>query len=121
LYDELIKKHSKIILGGFSQGAMLATEVTLTHPRKPAGLVIMSGTLICADRWAEKLKSCDGIPFIQTHGKNDAILGYNYAENLFNLLTDAGMSGDFVSFNGGHEIPQKTIDRIGQFLGRNLA
>lgn len=116
MYEELLKKHSRVILGGFSQGAMLATEVTLTHKVKPAGMVLMSGTLINKTRWSELAPSCHGLPFIQTHGKNDALLGFEYAELLFELLTDAGLSGEFVSFNGGHEIPPKVIERIAHFL-----
>lgn len=116
LYSDLLKKHSRVVLGGFSQGAMLATEVSLYHPQKPAGLIIMSGTLICKDRWLELASSCAGLKFIQSHGKNDAILGYEFAENLLHLLNDAGLDGEFISFNGGHEIPQKVIERIGKFL-----
>ncbi len=116
MYDELLKQHSKVILGGFSQGAMLATEVALVHAVKPAGLVIMSGTLICRSRWSELAPSCEGLKFLQSHGKNDAILGYTYAENLFSMLQDAGLSGDFFPFSGGHEIPPKVIEKIAQFL-----
>ncbi len=116
LYEELLKSHSRVILGGFSQGAMLAIEVALFHAKKPSGLVIMSGTLICKDRWTQMAPTCKGLKFIQSHGKNDAILGYEFAENLLNVLTDAGLDGEFVEFNGGHEIPPKVIDRIGKFL-----
>jgi phospholipase/carboxylesterase len=118
LYDELIKKHSRVVIGGFSQGAMLATEIAMTHEKKPAALVLMSGTVICKERWLKLAPSCAGVKFIQSHGKNDVLLGYEYAENLFSLLTDAGLSGEFMSFGGGHEIPPKVIEKISQFLSR---
>ena len=121
LFDDLSKKHSHIVLGGFSQGAMLATEVTLYHQKKPAGLVIMSGTLICESRWRELAPSCRGLNFIQSHGKNDAILGFSYAENLLHVLNDAGLNGEFVEFNGGHEIPSKVLERISKYLSKLLA
>lgn len=41
----------KIILGGFSQGAMLATDITLHSEIAPAGLMILSGTLISETDW----------------------------------------------------------------------
>jgi len=41
---------SKIVLGGFSQGAMLTTDVALTLDEPVGGLLIWSGTVIC-DRW----------------------------------------------------------------------
>ncbi|MEQ1665000.1 MAG: esterase [Bdellovibrionales bacterium] len=120
MYDEVLKKHSRIILGGFSQGAMLATDLSLNHKVKPEALLVMSGTLICSDRWRSELKSCEGLDFIQSHGKNDVILGYEYAENLYQFLTDGGMNGEFIGFSGGHEIPNKVIQSISQFLKHKL-
>ena len=117
LYDLVIKSHSQVFIGGFSQGAMLATELALTHSRKPDGLVIMSGSLICEDRWKRLALSASGLKFIQTHGKNDALLGYEYAEKLFNLLTDQGLIGEFYAFSGGHEIPPKALEKIQYYLG----
>jgi len=119
MYDELVEKHSKVIIGGFSQGAMLATELALTHAKKPSGLVLMSATLLNEERWKKLAPSCDGVPFFQCHGKNDALLGYDYAERLFTLLNDAGLHGDFFSFSGGHEIPPKAIERIAKFIKSN--
>jgi phospholipase/carboxylesterase len=116
LYDDLLKKHSNIVIGGFSQGAMLATELALTHAKKPAGLVVLSGALICKSRWQTMANSCAGLQFFQSHGKNDAILGYAGAEKLFDLLTTADLNGDFMQFSGGHEIPAKVIERLGKFL-----
>lgn len=118
MYNELLKQHSSVVIGGFSQGAMLSTELALTHAKKPAALVLMSGAPISIDRWQKLASSCRGLPFFQSHGKNDALLGYDYAEQLFQILTDEGLDGQFVSFNGGHEIPPKVIAQIGEFLRR---
>src|SRR4051812_8696459 len=41
----------RVVLGGFSQGAMLATDVALRAERAPAGLVILSGAPICVEDW----------------------------------------------------------------------
>lgn len=120
MYEELLERHSSVVLGGFSQGAMLATEISLVHKIKPNGVVLMSGTLLCKDRWRELATTCAGLPFIQTHGKNDALLGFEYAEALFQMLTSAGLTGEFFSFNGGHEIPPKVIERIASFLRRTI-
>ena len=116
-YAEVSKHFSKIVIGGFSQGAMLATELALaTKNKKPSGLVLFSGTLIGQDRWPRLAKEAQDIPFFQSHGKNDALLGYDYAENLYKALTGAGMSGDFISFGGGHEIPPKVIQQAEGFV-----
>jgi predicted esterase len=36
----------RIVLGGFSQGACLATEFVATHPRQYAGLIVFTGGLL---------------------------------------------------------------------------
>lgn len=120
LYDELLKKHSAVILGGFSQGAMLATDLSLNHAKKPAGLLILSGTLINQAQWQKVVGQSEGLSFFQSHGKNDALLGFSHAEGLFEFLTNAGLQGDFYSFSGGHEIPTKVIEKAAQFVRRRL-
>ena len=39
------------VLGGFSQGSMLATDVALRAPAPPAGLVVLSGTFVTPGAW----------------------------------------------------------------------
>jgi phospholipase/carboxylesterase len=113
-------RYKKIIIGGFSQGAMLATDICLRDTNKPNGLILMSGTLVMKNEWSKMLSSAKSVPFFQSHGKNDAILGYVFAEKLNSFLTDGGMSGDFVAFSGGHEIPPKVIASIAQFINRQM-
>lgn len=119
-YKALSMAHNKIILGGFSQGAMLATDFVLRSDSKPKALVIMSGSLLNLEVWKKNIQSCVGMPFIQSHGKNDVLLGYEHAEKLHSFLTDNGMFGDFLAFNGGHEIPPKIIERIGSFISHQF-
>ncbi len=120
LYEELRMQHSSVIVGGFSQGATLATELTFTAKTPPAGLVIMSGTVICESRWRELAPRAHGVPFFQCHGKNDPLLGFQFAENLYSLLTDAGLNGEFMTFSGGHEIPPKAIEKIAHFITKTF-
>jgi len=115
-YSEVLKNYSSIVLGGFSQGAMLATELTLSHEQKPSALVILSGALLCQSRWKTMAATCNGLPFFQSHGKNDPLLGFSGAESLHELLTEAGLEGDIYQFSGGHEIPPKVIEKLAQFL-----
>lgn len=115
-FEALSGKYSRIILGGFSQGAMLATEISLAASNPPNGLVIMSGSLINESRWTTLMKKRNTLPFFQSHGKNDAILGYEFAEKLFQTFSDSGLDGEFFAFSGGHEIPPKAIEKIASFI-----
>lgn len=106
----------KIILMGFSQGAMLATELYLRAPEKPRGLVIMSGTLLHQDQWKPLAEKRKGAEFFQSHGTQDPVLSYKIAQHLATLLSQAGMKGSLLGFNGGHEIPMPVMKAIGKYI-----
>lgn len=108
----------KLVLGGFSQGAMLATDVTLHAERPPAGLAILSGSLIAKDDWLPRMKARAGLPVLQSHGRSDPVLGYDIAEMLRNELISAGLDVEFVAFNGGHGIPDGALGGLGRLLAR---
>jgi phospholipase/carboxylesterase len=105
-----------LIIGGFSQGAMLALDVALTLPVAPKGLVLLSGTL--ADKAyvevaAQKFK---GMRFFQSHGESDQILPFSGAERLRETLVQAGWNDVWVPFSGGHEISRQVIQELTRYL-----
>jgi phospholipase/carboxylesterase len=107
---------SNTILGGFSQGAMLATDLYLHAPLRPRGLMIFSGTLIAEEVWKPLLAERKGAPFFQCHGQSDTVLGHNNAQRLETFLCQGGMKGRLVSFSGGHEIPPVAINKANEYL-----
>lgn len=107
---------SDLVLGGFSQGAMMAVQVAINLKADLRGLILFSGTLINRNEWVEKLPAKRDIPFIQSHGKNDPILGFSHALRLNQQLKECGLKGDFHEFNGGHEIPLPIIQKAASFL-----
>lgn len=108
-----------LVLGGFSQGAMLATDVTLHAERPPGALAILSGSLICKPEWLPLMKARAGLPVLQSHGRADQVLAYEIAEALRDELTAAGASLKFVPFNGGHGIPPVVLSEL-QRLAQSL-
>ncbi len=102
----------KLILGGFSQGAMLATDLALRAERPPAGLGILSGSLICRHEWLPLMKARAGMKVVQSHGRADPILAYQLAEELRDELIQAGVNVEFVPFAGGHGIPNGALDAL---------
>ncbi len=107
------------VLGGFSQGSMLATEVALHMKPAPAGLVIWSGTLLNEENWksaANDREESEIFPIVQTHGKIDPILPMVAAEWLKDLLGAAGFQVQFHEFNGPHTIPREGIEMAVKLL-----
>jgi phospholipase/carboxylesterase len=107
---------ARLVLGGFSQGAMLALDVALHRARPPAGLILMSGTLVNAAEWQPRLPSLRGVPVLQSHGRADGLLPHAAAEALRDRLRAAGAEVEWHSFVGGHEIPRVVVAAAGAFL-----
>ena len=95
----------RIVLGGFSQGSMLATDVCLHLPTAPAGLCILSGTLLCEDEWRRLAARQSPFSVLQSHGRQDPLLPFSAAEALRDLLAEGGHSVEFIPFVGMHTIP----------------
>jgi phospholipase/carboxylesterase len=102
----------ELVLGGFSQGAMLSLDVALHRDKLPAGLVVMSGTLLAESEWKPRMKRLAGVPVIQSHGRNDMLLPFSIAELLRDQLRGAGAKVEWTQFVGGHEIPPIVLDGI---------
>lgn len=125
LLDALEQEHAvrrdELVLGGFSQGAMLATDVALRAERPPAALAILSGSLIAQAEWLPLMKARAPMPVLQSHGRSDPVLSFQLAEALRQELTAAGVSVEFIAFNGGHGIPDGAVDALAKLMGRVTA
>jgi phospholipase/carboxylesterase len=112
---------SRMVLGGFSQGAMLATDVALRMEEAPAALGILSGTLICEAEWAKRAPARRGLRVLQSHGTYDPILPFDNAVALRELLVGAGLKVDFTQFPGEHGIPPQVLVRLATMLRELLS
>ncbi len=110
----------KVILGGFSQGAMLAVDVATSISVQ--ALLLFSGALIAAPLWKSRLDAGTGsakgkLPFFLSHGQQDQVLPLDAGEKLYRFLTDtAHWQGSLYRFSGGHEIPLPVMNRARTFL-----
>ncbi len=119
--DALAVPPEKLILGGFSQGSMVAIDLVTQMERPPAGLAILSGTLINRSEWENLAPRHKGMPFFQSHGTNDPVLGFTMAQKLQRFLIDSGWKGQLIKFEGGHEIPPLVISHLNAYLRRQLS
>jgi phospholipase/carboxylesterase len=108
----------RLVLGGFSQGGMLAVDVALRLTPPPSGLCILSGGLINEEEWRNLAKKASPLTVLQSHGRHDSILPLPMAEALRDLLLETGADLDFIQFNGDHEIPPPVLHRMAAFLTR---
>jgi phospholipase/carboxylesterase len=109
-----------LVLGGFSQGAMLSADVAARTEIPLAGLVLLSGTLIAEKEWTPLVPRRSGLKVFQSHGTGDPLLSYAGAARLRDVMGAAGLDVRFVPFPGGHEIPRHVLGLLGQFLHETL-
>ena len=109
-----------VVLGGFSQGAMLATDTALRLDEAAAGLIVLSGAPVNYDEWQRLAPRRKGLPVVVTHGTADQILPLVGAAHLEAGLRAAGLVVDFVTFPGGHAIPAKALDAASALLSSVL-
>lgn len=111
---------SRLVIGGFSQGAMLATDIAVHGQSGLQGLALLSGTLVNASEWDQLLTTASKLPFYQSHGAYDQVLSFAHAQKLDALLKKHGWAGQLQRFEGGHEIPSEVLIQLGTFLRQVL-
>jgi phospholipase/carboxylesterase len=107
---------SSLVLGGFSQGAMLACDVVLRTGLPFAGMALLSGALIAESEWVPLMPQRRGLKVFQSHGDFDPLLPVEGARRLRQHFLAAGLVVEWVGFPGGHEIPAPVLDGLGAFL-----
>jgi phospholipase/carboxylesterase len=112
---EIAARHERVILGGFSQGAMLTSHLAMRQSLKLDALILLSGALVAQERFPQKAR---GIPFFQSHGAQDPVLSLEGARDLEQKLQTLNFVGKLEVFQGGHEIPPPIISGVKSFLDK---
>jgi phospholipase/carboxylesterase len=94
--------HERVVLAGFSQGAMLAVDVGLAHPELLRGVVAWSGAVLDRERWEQSPPA--GVSFIVSHGQRDTVLPFAQGEGLHSLLRRVDPDARWVPFDGPHTV-----------------
>jgi phospholipase/carboxylesterase len=115
--EDLNGDSTPMVLGGFSQGAMLAMDASLRGDIKPPQLLFQfSSSIVCRPQWQAALSRLAETAVFQSHGTIDPILPYASAVALRQMMTDAGIAVDFHAFVGPHTIDVESIARTAQAL-----
>jgi phospholipase/carboxylesterase len=115
--DELLKIYPEVIIGGFSQGSMVAMHTALFDQADVSKLFILSGAPIATKRFPDSLNDEQKkIKVFQSHGQVDPVLPFPNGEILRDHLKGLELSLEFHPFNGQHEIPLDVLNKFGSFL-----
>lgn len=115
--NKLNGDYSKIILGGFSQGACITLHVGLgTLEQNLGGLVTLSGYLF---PFTELLNSQGktSIPILLAHGAYDELIPEPHAKESYKRLFDGGYDKvTYKSYDEGHSITYDELVDIKSFI-----
>lgn len=107
----------KIVLAGFSQGAVLALSTGLRYPKTLAGMLILSGCLPNADKVFEESNPANfTTPIFIAHGTQDAVLPYSLGLKTFEVLEKNKYPTDWHSYSMGHGVCEDEIGDIAKWL-----
>ncbi|MDP6856698.1 MAG: alpha/beta fold hydrolase [Candidatus Thalassarchaeaceae archaeon] len=104
-FINLQSSEEKLILGGFSQGAAMATEVFM-HKKiqhRVLGMVLISGKSVRPKELYEALLN-NPIPVVWMHGETDQIVSMEQAKELCNVIEKANCSILKLQHHKGHMV-----------------
>ena len=105
---EVMREHDappgQILLGGFSQGAVMTYQVGLPQPDLIAGLIALSGRIENTEKLEELLPKERTQPIFIAHGKSDAIITVDQARQSKRFLENHGYQPLYHEYQMAHEI-----------------
>lgn len=121
--DEITARYptpeGKVVLAGFSQGALMALDAGLRTAKKIAGIIAMSGGLYEVE--LPDLSRHARLPVLIAHGTLDDVVPVNYARRARRVLEDAGLDVEYHEFPMAHQLAQEEALAVKSFLERVLA
>jgi phospholipase/carboxylesterase len=115
-YDKLAAFHDELwertgiapaqtVLGGFSMGSVMSYSLGLGPDRpKPAGILAFSGFIPSVDGWQPELAGREDVRAFIAHGRNDPIMGIDFARGARDLLTAGGLDVTYHESDAAHHI-----------------
>ena len=108
----------RVVLGGFSQGAVMTYALGLGRGRpRPAGLVALSGFIPSAEGFELDLEALDGYPVAIGHGTHDGVIGVEWGRLAQMRLRTAGAAVRYHETEMAHSIDPAFVRDLRVWLG----
>jgi len=120
-----VKKHypiepSKIFIGGFSMGTVMAYAMALTKPQEVAGIVANSGYMPEGTALALQWDKVKGKPFFVAHGVYDPVIPVQFGRRAKELLQKASVDLTYREYEMGHQIGEESLNDLMQWLTKHI-
>ena len=117
--DALPVAADRIVLGGFSQGAVMSYALGLGEGRpRPAALVALSGFVPRVRGFALDLTGLDGYPVAIAHGSLDPVIAVDFGREAMGLLAGAGADVLWHESPVPHTIDPAFVPELAAFVRR---
>jgi phospholipase/carboxylesterase len=108
----------RTVLGGFSMGAVMSYAMGLGAERPPvAGILAFSGFVPTVEGWEPALADRTATRAFVSHGRNDPVIGIEFAERARELLTGGGLDVTYRESDLGHQIDPAHLREASAWLG----
>jgi phospholipase/carboxylesterase len=108
---------NKIVLAGFSQGAVVALTSGLSFPQRLAGILALSGYLPHAETFlAEKQAANQDTPIFLGHGTDDTVVPVFLGHAAFTALEKQAHPASWHTYAMAHSVCDKEVRDIAAWL-----
>jgi phospholipase/carboxylesterase len=121
LWEETGIGPERTVLGGFSMGAVMSYATALSADRPAvAGILAFSGFVPTVEGWEPALADRAETRAFVSHGRNDPVIGVEFAERARSLLADGGLDVTYRESELGHQIDPAHLREASAWLGEVL-
>jgi phospholipase/carboxylesterase len=121
IQDYLKMDGTNTFIAGFSQGGVLSASVALTRPELVRGFSILSGRILPdVIPLIPSIENLAHLSVLICHGTLDELLGVNWAEKSQNNLLSLGITTKVILDQYKHELNQKTLLNLNQWLIQHI-
>jgi phospholipase/carboxylesterase len=107
----------RIVLGGFSQGAVMSYAVALGAGRpSPRALIALSGFIPSVEGFELDLESRAGLPVAIGHGTYDPIISVEFGREAYRLLDEAGLDVIYHESPMAHSVDPAFLKALAPWL-----
>jgi phospholipase/carboxylesterase len=122
LPEELGVFRERVVLGGFSQGAVMSYALSLgAERRSPAAVIALSGFIPEVDGFELDLESRAGLPVAIGHGTLDPIIPVEFGRQAAARLKDAGLDVVYRESQMGHTVDPAFLEELRPWLAKAVA
>jgi phospholipase/carboxylesterase len=123
--DGMLVEHGippeRTVLGGFSQGSVMAYSLGLGPRRpRPAGILALSGFIPEVEGFDLDLGNARGLPVAIGHGTHDPVISVEFGRDARDRLTEAGAAVTYRESPMPHTIDPAFLRELPDWLNRAI-